>query len=169
VPLLLVGAWFLVTGMVRRHVDGQIQRTVGEKLSPFALRDTAGGEWTPERLRGRPALLHFFRSRCEACDREAEAWRAFEESVGESASILHVVTDAVLQFPPEETTATIAGKKFARPVLIADAAFVESFHRATWSNVTPVTYVVDAECRVVKALRGAQALPDLVAALASAR
>ena len=167
-PLLLVGAWFLGKAVLRQHVDGLIQGTVGGGLAPFSLRAADGSEWTPARLAGRPAVLHFFRSRCESCDREAEAYRAFERDVAaERAAILHVCTDPVLGFPAAETEATIAHKQFTRPVLLADAAFVEAFHRATWSHVTPVTYVVDAGGRIAVALRGAQTRADLHAALAS--
>ncbi|MGE3174230.1 MAG: TlpA disulfide reductase family protein [Planctomycetota bacterium] len=167
-PLLLVGGYYATMAIVRRHVDGVIQGNIGEALPAFRLLDGEGDAWTAERLRGRPAVLHFFRSRCHACDAEAAEVRAFEQATPPArAAILHVCTDGVLDFPAAETAATIARKGFARPVLLADAAFVDAFHTVRWSNVTPVTYVVDADGRIRQALRGAQTAAGLEAAVAA--
>ncbi len=167
-PVLLIAAWYGGKAAVRWHVDGLIAGKVGADVVQFTLRDRRGEEWSTARLLGRPAVLHFFRSRCEACEREADEYRRLEQRVPATrASILHVATDAVLGFPAEETRATIAHKAFARPVLLADAAFVDAFHSVAWSNVTPVTYVVDAAGRIRSALRGAQTAADIEAALAA--
>lgn len=166
--MLLVVGWYGGNAAVRWHVDRLIGGKVDAPLQPFVLRDRQGEEWTAERLRGRPAVLHFFRSHCEACELEAADYRALEQAVPATrAAILHVVTDAVLGFAAADTEATIARKAFARPVLVADAAFVDAFHTAPWSNVTPVTYVVDREGRIRVALRGAQSRAALEAALAA--
>ena len=167
-PLLLIAAWYGGKAVVRWHVDGLIHGKVGVALQPFRRRDRLGVEWSPARLRGRPAVLHFFRSRCESCEREAPEYRALEQQVPASrAAILHFATDAVLEFPAEETAATIARKAYTRPVLIADKAFVDAFHSVAWSNVTPVTYVVDAQGNIRSALRGAQTASGIEAALAA--
>ena len=50
-------------------------------------------------------------------------------------------------------------------MLVADASFVDAFHGAGWSHVTPVTYVVDPNGRITHSLRGRQDLPALIAAL----
>jgi peroxiredoxin len=168
VPPLLVAAFYGGSGWVRRHVDGLIQGSVGDPLPAFALADAAGATWTPERLRGKPAVLHFFRSRCHSCETEAADYRQFETALADGrAVVLHVCVDRVLDFPPELTAATIAQKQFVQPVLMADAAFVDAFHSAKWSNVTPVTYVIDSSSRIRLALRGGQTLAQLTAALAS--
>lgn len=167
-PVLVVGGWYVGKAMVRRHVDGVIQAAVGRPLPAFTLRDRAGAAWTPSSLHGRPALLHFLRSRCENCELEAPEYRQLEQDLpAVQATILHVLTDAVLGFPGAETEATIARKGFARPVLLADAAFVDAFHTVAWSNVTPVTYVVDRQGRIRTALRGRQTAAALRAALAA--
>jgi peroxiredoxin len=168
VPALLALAYLLGDGIVRRHVDGLIARSQGQALPAFALADQRGELWTAERLRGQPAVLHFLRSRCGSCDREAEDYRRFERAAAGRAQVLHVFTDRVLGFPAEETLATIAAKGFAAPCLVADAAFVDAFHSAQWSNVTPVTYLVDREGRIVEALRGGQGAARLEQALAAA-
>ncbi|MBL9077832.1 MAG: TlpA family protein disulfide reductase [Planctomycetes bacterium] len=169
VPLLLVGAWFLVTALVRRHVDGLIQHAVDAPLPEFRLTDRAGRTWTQLDLAGKRAVLHFFRSRCHSCDVEAPEIRAFEARLPADVVCLHVMTDAVLEFAPELTAATLQAKAFAQPVLMADAAFVDAFHGVDWSNVTPITYVVDARGTVRYGLRGARTAAELEQALAAVR
>lgn len=169
VALVLVGVWFAVTGWVRRHVDELIQHSVGRPLPEFAVVDRAGDRWTTASLRGKRAVLHFFRSRCHSCDEEAPAIRELEASLPPDVVLLHVMTDAVLGFPVELTAATIAQKQFARPIVLADAAFTDAFHTVKWSNVTPVTYVVDAAGVVRFGLRGAQTRAAIEQALDAAR
>ena len=165
-PLLFVVAWYGGKAAVRWHVDGLIHAAVDQELPAFSLPDRSGVVWTKERILGKPLVLHFLRSRCGSCDVEAPDYRSFESvAAARSATVLHVFTDRVLDFPPDLTERTIAGKNFASPVLLADAAFVDAFHSAKWSNVTPVTYVADAKGRIRYALRGGQTAAALTAAL----
>ena len=167
--LLLFGAWFLVTGLIRAHVDDLIQHSVGKPMPEFALADRSGRVWTTADLKGKRAALHFFRSRCHSCDVEAPAIRELEAGLPADTVLLHVMTDAVLDFSAELTAQTIAGKKFQKPVLMADAKFVDAFHKVNWSNVTPITYVVDAAGVIRFGLRGAQTREAIEKALAAAR
>ena len=167
--LLAVGAWFAVTRGVRAHVDGLIQHSVGKALPDFRLPDGAGRVWTAADLRGKRAVLHFFRSRCHSCDAEAPAIRELEQRAPADVVWLHVMTDRVLDFPADQTAQTLAGKRFQKPVLMADAAFLDSFHHVNWSNVTPITYVVDAAGVVRFGLRGAQTVDAIEQALVAAR
>jgi thiol-disulfide isomerase/thioredoxin len=169
VPVVLVLAWFGVTAAIRGHVDGLIQHSVGHPLPAFRLTDRAGKEWSNADLQGKRAVLHFFRSRCGSCDAEAPAIRELEQRLPPDVVWLHVMTDAVLDFPAEWTTETLANKRFQRPVLMADAAFVDAFHQVKWSNVTPITYVVDATGVVRFGLRGTQTAASIEQALAAAR
>jgi len=165
-PLLFVAAWYGGKAAVRWHVDGLIHSAVDQELPTFTLADRNGTSWSNERTLGKPLVLHFLRSRCGSCDVEAPAYREFEQFAAQrSATVLHVFTDRVLDFPPDLTERTIAGKNFASPVLLADAAFVDAFHSAKWSNVTPVTYVADATGKIRFALRGGQTVAALTAAL----
>lgn len=167
--LALAAAYLVVTTVVRRYVDGVIQHAVGHDLPAFSLVDRAGTTWTAAALRGKRVVLHFFRSHCEACDAEAPALRDLENALPADVVLLHVMTDAVLRFPPELTAETIAAKNFARPVLMADAAFVDAFHTVKWSSVTPITYVVDAQGVVRFGLRGKQTRATIEQALDAAR
>lgn len=154
--------------LVRRYVDQQIQHAVGQPLPEFALRDQGGTVWTAAALRGRPAVLHFFRSYCHSCEAEAPALRALEQTLDpQRVTLLHVMTDVVLAVEPAVTQATLARKGFARPVLLADAAFMDAFHSVRWSQVTPITYVVDAAGVVRQGLRGPQTVASVQAALAA--
>ena len=168
VPLVLVAAYFGVTSYIRAHVDDLIAAAVDRPLPPFELTDRNGRQWSNEDLAGKRAVLHFFRSYCRSCDLEAPAIRELEQQAGEDVIWLHVMTDVVLDIAPEVTAATIDRKQFEAPVLMADAAFVDAFHKAKWSQVTPITYVVDAEGTVRYALRGQQTVDSVTAAIRAA-
>lgn len=169
VALGLAGAYLIVTTLVRRHVDGLVQHAVGHELPAFSLADRGGAVWSAPALRGKRVVLHFFRSHCEACEAEAPAMRELEGALPIDVVLLHVMTDEVMRFEPAVTAATIAAKGFARPVLMADAAFVDAFHTVKWSSVTPITYVVDAKGVVRFGLRGKQTRAAIDEALAAAR
>jgi len=162
---LLVGGYFAVMAVIRAHVDGQIEKSVGTPLPEFALEDRDGKRWDPEGLRGRRVLLHFFRSRCPACLANAPEIRRLEASLGAGEQLVGVMTDGALGFAPEETRATLAAHDYHHPVLMADEAFMEAFHGVAWSQVTPVFYVVDATGAIVRSFRGAQPFEVLRGAL----
>ena len=167
--LALAAGYLVVTSWVRWHVDGLIQHAVGRPLPAFRLVDRAGTVWTADGLRGKRAVLHFFRSRCHSCDAEAPAMRELEATLPADVVLLHVMTDTVLRFPAAESEATVAAKGFARPVAMADAAFADAFHKSSWSQVTPITYVVDAPGVVRSGRRGAQTRAAIEQAIAAAK
>jgi peroxiredoxin len=169
VSLLLLAAWLVGPTLVRRYVDGVIQDRIDKPLPAFVAQDQQGRRWTEAELQGKRALLHFFRSRCHSCDQEAPEIRVLEANLPADVVLLHVMTDRVLEFPAELTAATIAGKRFERPILLVDAAFVDAFHQVRWSQVTPITYVVDAAGVVRHGLRGAQTRAAIEQALAAVR
>lgn len=164
-PLVLLIAYFGVRAWIRAHVDDLIQHSVGQPLPAFELVDAAGTTWKSDDLRGKRVVLHFFRSRCGSCDVEAPAMRELEKSLPADVVMLHVMTDKVLDFPAEETEKTLAHKQFTRPVLMADATFVDAFHQVRWSQVTPITYVADTSGTITYGLRGMQSAAAVLAAL----
>jgi cytochrome c biogenesis protein CcmG/thiol:disulfide interchange protein DsbE len=166
----LVAGYLGVTAWIRAKVDALIQQGVGKPLPAFRLVDRDGKEWSAEALRGRPVVLHFFRSWCHGCEAEAPEFRQLEGGLDpQQVTLLHVMTDAVLEFDPAVTQATIAGKTFRRPILMADRAFMDAFHSVQWSKVTPITYVVDATGVIRYGLRGPQTAASVQQALAAAR
>jgi peroxiredoxin len=156
VPLILIAAYFGVMSYYRAHVTALIRHAVEKPLPDFQLVDLDGKQWTNEDLAGKRAVLHFFRSHCHSCDVEAPAIRELEKSKPADVVWLHVMTDVVLDVTPATTAATIMRKKFTEPILMADVAFVELFHKAKWAKVTPVTYVIDKAGIVRYGLRGLQ-------------
>lgn len=162
VILFLALAWFGGTAGVRWWVDRQVHRNDGRALPAFAVRDLAGVEVRDTSLRGRTVVLNFFRSRCPSCVAEAPAIRALAAELDPARyEVVGVITDAVLGFPAAETQATLDRMAYRHRVLRADAAMLQAFHGQGWAHVTPVTYVVDPEGRVVKSLRGHQDLAAL--------
>lgn len=152
---------------VRRYVDGRIESSVGKQLPAFRLNTSAGATVASESLRGKRVVLHFFRSRCHSCTVEAPAINAFAAELErrDDVTMLSVCMDPVMQIPGDETRATIARYGYRHPVLLADAALADAFHGAGWSQVTPITYVADATGAITHALRGAQSLEALRAAV----
>jgi len=167
VPLVLIVAYFGVTSSIRAHVDDLVQHAVDRPLPEFRLVDRSGRTWSKQDLLGKRAVLHFFRSYCHSCDVEAPAIRALEARADEDTVWLHVMTDVVLDVDDATTAETIARKQFRAPILMADAAFMELFHKAQWSQVTPITYVIDREGVVRFGLRGLQTEAAVEAALAA--
>lgn len=168
-PVVLLAAYWGITRGVRAHVDGLIAAAVGKPLPAFALADGSGRTWTAAELRGRRVVLHFFRSRCHSCDLEAPALRAFEAAPPADTVVLHVMTDLLLgdRVTPAETARTLEQKAFRAPVLMADAAFLGAFHQVQWSNVTPISYVIDRDGVIRYGLRGQQTAATLAAAVAA--
>jgi thiol-disulfide isomerase/thioredoxin len=165
---LLVGAFVAGKAVVRARVDAAVQGPVGRELAPFSL-PKANGDGAYVYRPGRPLLLHFFRSHCEACEAEAEAYRQLERELAPTFALVHVMTDRVLGFKEADTAATLERKDFTAPVVMADAAFLDTFHSAGWARITPVTYAADGKGVIRLALRGRQTLEDLRAAVRSVR
>jgi peroxiredoxin len=152
---LLFGGWQAVSIGVRAYVDERIERQVGGEVVDFALRDLDGASWRAADLRGRALVLHFFRSKCVSCFAERDTIRELEQRLDpERVVLLGVLLDAVQGYSAETTAETLARLDYHHPILVADADFVDAFHGAGWSHVTPVTYVVDPAGRIVRSVRG---------------
>jgi len=169
IPVVLVLAYFGVTSYVRAHVSGLIEHSVDKPLPDFALVDRAGKTWSKADLLGKRAVLHFFRSRCHSCDVEAPAIRQLEKNKPDDVIWLHVMTDVVLDVSKATTAETIARKDYTEPILMADEAFMDLFHKASWAQVTPITYVIDAEGTVRYGLRGRQTMSAIETAIDAAQ
>ena len=165
--LLLPAAWFGGMAYIRSHVTDLIQHAVDKPLPDFTLVDRDGKTWSKQDLLGKRAVLHFFRSYCHSCDVEAPAIRALEQARPDDTIWLYVMTDVVLDVDEATTEATIARKQFTAPILMADEAFMELFHKARWSQVTPITYVVDKQGMVRFGLRGLQTEQTITAAVSA--
>lgn len=167
VAALLVGGYFATMHFVRAHVDARIAHSEGRPLPDFDLPTVAGDRVSPALLAGKKVVLNFFRSRCEACEAEADAVRRFAAELrGRNDVVLvSVLMDSVLGLPQTDSAATLARHAYLHPVAIADRAFADAFHGAGWANVTPVTYVADSSGVIRHALRGRQTLASLRAAI----
>lgn len=171
--LLFVGvvalgaAWFAATRGVRWWVDRRLsaahERTIDLDLP---LADGSGKRVTSFDARGKTLVLSFFRSKCEGCLQERDAIVQLADRLDpEKARLVSVMMDAVEGYPPGVTAATLRTMDYRHAVVMADAAFVEQFQGTTWAHVTPVTWILDGEGRIVSHLRGHQTLAALLAAL----
>ncbi|MFO1050749.1 MAG: TlpA disulfide reductase family protein [Planctomycetota bacterium] len=157
------GLYYGVTFGVRVYVDHRIAEKVGTNVVDFALRDTEGVVWRSSELRGNWIVLHFVRSQCHVCIAERRTIVDFEKRLDPAkARLFGVLLDPVAGYPEEMTHRTLELLDFGFPVLLADADFVDTFHGQGWTQVTPVTYVIDPTGRIVHALRGRQDLQHLL-------
>ena len=164
--LLLIPAYLGVMAGVRAYVDSQIEGNRGEPLPDFSLVDREGNTVSRESLLGRPAVIHFFRSRCVNCEAERPELKAFVAELDlAEVSVVSVMTDPVEGFDKETTEATLKRHDYSWPILMADEAFVDAFHGAAWANVTPITYFVNKEGQIVTTRRSQQTRVELHAAL----
>lgn len=165
-PVLLLVGYPLVTAGVRLYVDQRIEKSHGMPLPAFALRDRSGALRRSADLQGKLAVLHFTRSYCHSCEAEkAEVKRFVKELDPTTVTFWSVTMDRVMGFSEEATQRTLAGSGFVHPVLEADKAFVDAFHGSGWAKVTPITYFISADGKIVWSLRGAQTLDTLRGAL----
>ena len=151
---------------VRAYVDTRIGRMEGQALPQFSMTGRDGVVYSTESLRGRTVVLNFFRSRCINCRLEKEAIKALAREVDEEkVLVLGVMTDAALSIPPEDSERTLEFMGYEHPVIMADREFMDAFHGVTWSNVTPVTYIVDPTGAIVRSMRGERSLFEFRVAL----
>jgi peroxiredoxin len=144
VALLVFGGYHAVLHGVRFYTSGRIEGVVGQPLPDFTLRDLDGRTWSRDALRGKTVVLHFFRSKCHGCDAEQQMIRALAADLDPDETVLlGIMVDEVQGFPPAVTARTLERFAYRHPILMADAAFVDAFHGAGWSQITPITYVAD--------------------------
>ncbi len=163
--LLIYPAYLGVMWGVRAWVDSRIERMEGRPLPEFSLIGRDGVVYSTASLRGRKVVLNFFRSRCSSCIAEKEAIEKLAREADSDVLVLGVMTDLALGFPPEDSARTLEFMGYEHPVIMADREFMDAFHGVRWSNVTPVTYMVDPSGNIVRALRGVHSYLELSVAL----
>jgi len=151
---------------IRRYTTGLIDEVAGRDLPDFALTDLEGRPVSKASLLGKTIVLNFFRSNCHSCREERDDIVRFARELDpERVALIGVMVDRVQGFPPEVTARTLAEFGYEHPVLMADEAFVDPFQGAGWSQITPVTYVADANGVIVRCFRYPYSVDDLRAAL----
>jgi peroxiredoxin len=155
IAVLCIGPIYMAVMMgIRAHVTHEIVSNEKQPIPSFALRTLDGQTVRSEDLIGRTTILHFFRSQCATCFAEAPYIRALAGKLDPNvARIYGVFLDPVRDVDPAMSRETLAEMAFEHPIMEADAAFVDAFHGVAWSHVTPVTYVVDPDGVITRAIR----------------
>jgi cytochrome c biogenesis protein CcmG/thiol:disulfide interchange protein DsbE len=132
----------------------------GRPAPPLPSQRLSGSTVTLVALHGRPALITFWASWCEPCEREAPALERFAQGLG--------------------SRATLVGVNWSDPSLSAARSFVRRY-RWTFPDLRdpqggaglaygvtglPTTFVLDRAGRVQATLRGPQTYQTLSGALA---
>ncbi|MEO0481150.1 MAG: TlpA disulfide reductase family protein [Planctomycetota bacterium] len=164
-PIVIVfGLYQGVMFGIRKYVDTKIEAPIGRPVEDFVLTDIDGGTWRASELRGKAVILHFFRSQCVSCHAMKRDMKRFAKELdAEKAQVLYLMVDKVQGFPEDMSARTILDMAFDGPVVMVDEAFVDAFYGSDWANVTPITYLVNQEGQVARALRGQQSYDELKA------
>ena len=151
---------------IRQYTTGLIDDVAGRELPDFSLTDLDGQPVSKDSMRGKTIVLNFFRSKCHNCQEEHEDIVRFARELDPAkVALIGIMVDRVQGFPPEVTAKTLAEFGYEHPILMADDAFVDAFHGAGWSQITPVTYIADAKGVIVRCFRYPYSVDDLRAAL----
>ena len=147
--LLVWAAGALIVGGIAFFGLASSDGRTGRPAPPLPSQHLSGTVVTLAALRGRPALVTFWASWCEPCEREAPTLERFAEGLG--------------------SRATLVGVNWSDPSLSAARAFVRRY-RWTFINLRdpqggtglaygvtglPTTFVLDSSGRVRGTLRGA--------------
>lgn len=130
-----VAAIVLVAGLfqTRDHVRGA--------APAVTLRALDGGAWSPESLRGRPAMVVFWAPWCGVCRAQADNVARVARWAGARAGVVQV---AAAYGDEAEVRAYAREHGVDPPVLLADEAAAHAFR----VEVFPTIYFLDAEGRV---------------------
>lgn len=107
----------------------------------FDLVDLDGRHWTPDALRGKPAVLYFFAPWCAVCSASAPQLRWFDRWTGDDVQIVLVGLDWSSQ---SELVHYRAKHDYALPVLAGDAATAAAYRIRGY----PTYYVLDSAGRI---------------------
>jgi peroxiredoxin len=137
---------------------------VEERPPQGRLAPELEGEWIvgePVRLadlRGKPVLVNIWASSCGACWAEAPALAAFEDELRGRAHLVGIVYR-----DPREDARAFAEQFHLRFPSVADPQGTLAAQYGVPG--LPVTYVLDADGRIVETLVGPQSFGELVAAV----
>jgi peroxiredoxin len=135
-------------------------RSEGRFAPQLPTRVLSGSSVTLASLRGKPTLVNFFASWCASCIREAHDVQRAYQKLGERANLVSVAWDD----RRTETLRFVERYRWTMPVLEDSSGLVGN---AYGISGLPVTFVLDANGRVVKRLSGPQTLAGLLATVPS--
>lgn len=108
---------------------------------PFDLVDLEGRPWSPQALRGRPAVLYFFAPWCRVCAASSPQLRWFHRWAGEEVRVVLIGLDWA---SGAELVEYARRHELSLPVLAGHADTAASYRIRGY----PTYYVLDAEGRI---------------------
>ena len=148
----------LVMSVAMAFTEHEEPLALGKKAPHAHLTSFDGRSWDIDRFEGKPVLLNFWATWCGPCLAELPTL----VSTAEKHSDELIVVGAAITSPPEEVVAMIRQFGIRFPVAAPDSGTVERYR----ANAVPLTYLLDADHRVVWSARGAVGERQLEAAIA---
>lgn len=130
---------------------------VGDVAPDFTRADVDGKQVQLSKHRGQLVLLNFWASWCEPCREEMPAFSKWQRELG--ARGLQVI-GVSMDDDADEVKRFLAAYPVAYPIVMGDAKFAEHFGGVLG---LPLSYLIDAQGRVVARYQGEVDLPKLEA------
>jgi peroxiredoxin len=132
---------------------------IGDAVPDFARTGLAGSKVTLSGLRGKVVLLNFWATWCAPCREEMPAFSRWQRNYGaRGLQIIGVSMDD----EPGSVTQMLARRPVSYPVVMGDAKLAESFGGVLG---LPLSYLIDAQGRVVARFQGEANLPGMEATI----
>jgi peroxiredoxin len=157
VALLTAGAAVLVAVVVfGRSNAGELKAPTGISLPApnerdpapaFSARTLDGQEVSLAAYRGKPLVINFFAHWCEPCKREGPAFVQLEQRYGGRVALLSIARDSTMP----GVRKFIDTYEISWPVVFDKGNALSDRYKILGQ---PITYIIDAEGRVVFEIRG---------------
>jgi peroxiredoxin len=132
---------------------------IGDTVPDFARTGLSGSQVTLSGLRGKVVLLNFWATWCAPCREEMPAFSRWQRNYGaKGLQIIGVSMDD----EPESVTQMLAQRPVSYPIVMGDAKLTASFGGVLG---LPLSYLIDAQGRVVARFQGEANLPRMEATI----
>jgi len=133
--------------------------SIGDAVPDFARTGLSGSKVTLSGLRGKVVLLNFWATWCAPCREEMPAFSRWQRTYGaRGLQIIGVSMDD----EPGSVTQMLAQHPVSYPIVMGDAKLAASFGGVLG---LPLSYLIDAQGRVVARFQGEANLPRMEATL----
>ncbi len=156
--------------VARAQAAERIAAAVGRAVPEIEVESLADGLTSTRSLEGKVTILRFVRTSCGRCKAEHSTVEALALALDpDRERIVSVLVDPLMGGSRVKDRSGLDPQQFAHEAWWGNAALLNAFHGARWARITPLSYVINAQGKVVSYLRGSQTLNTYQSALSAAR